>query len=86
MNTPKWHVLQNTLGQWYWHKRSGNGEITAIAQAFASKSDAIRAAGRDAWIWFHDRKYNYDADRTVECMKKSNAIIIHEPRKENNND
>ena len=81
MNTPKWHVLQNTLGQWFWHKRSGNGEITATAQAFASKQGALRAVTRDAYPWFSTKKDSYDHALILDVMLYCYCIVIHTAQK-----
>ena len=79
MNTPKWHVLQNTLGQWFWHKKSGNGEITATAQSFASKQGAMRAVTRDAYPWFCELKY--DHAYILSEMLLVRRIVIHPAQK-----
>lgn len=40
----KIEVFVGSNGDWYWHFRAKNGRVTADAEAYASKANAIRAA------------------------------------------
>jgi hypothetical protein len=37
-------VFQRLDGQWMWHEKGANGEITCSSEGFASKENAERAA------------------------------------------
>ena len=53
MNTPKWHVLKDGDGTWYWHKKDHKGRVvTRSVQPFSSKGKAARAALEDAKPFF----------------------------------
>ena len=83
MNTPKWHVLQNKAGKWYWHKKSRNGKITATSgEDFSSKRKAIEGATKDAFPWFWSQpeagEYVYKTER--DYMLRNKVLIIHSPQ------
>ena len=82
MNTPKWHVLQNKAGKWYWHKKSRNGKITATSgESFASKRAAVKAVARDAHSWFNPPWKKHNHKEVLKELVICNSIIIHPAQK-----
>jgi uncharacterized protein YegP (UPF0339 family) len=47
----EFEIKQNSAGQFYWRFKSGNGEIVAVSEAYASKQgcqNGINSIKRDA--------------------------------------
>ena len=45
---PCFEVLKNKDGDWFMHERASNGQIKNVSEAYATKSNAERAAKRKA--------------------------------------
>jgi len=43
MRQPKFHVFQDTSGEWRWHLKAVNGRIIAQGESHTRKRDAERA-------------------------------------------
>ena len=85
MNIPKWHVMENKIGKWYWHKKAGNGLITASSGGddFSSKREALKAVTRDAFPWYvYHMEDKYKHGEILGYMLDHKDIVIHEPGKD----